>query len=323
MIAVRGDRHLGLVEQLGRADGAVERVRKVPAQTFDIEAADALEEAEQRMIADAQWPGHGSPTLLTSRINRPHNGEGAPTPHLWIKYYDGTQTTADAYMVFNVGSADRPYGATRVGKGVCYFIAHTLLDENLWNGVPSFKAELSGIPLYDPSKDSTVGGSGTHRFGDRSTWGGDGDNFPAVQAYAVLRGISYAGKWVYGLQSTAAARLPAANWITQIGKCRVTVEGADGPEPSYRTGVQVNVSTQPVHLLESLMLGCQGKVSEIGGFYKLHLGAPDTPSFSFTDDDILSTESQNFRPFLALDERAQRLLGEAIPRRCRHRQEQS
>lgn len=255
-------------------------------------------------LGDANYTNFGSGDLgyAVPEYIRPHNGEGAATPHLWIKYYDGTQTAVDAYMVSNVGSADRPYGATRIGKGVCYFIAHTLLDENLWNGVPSFKAELSGIPLYDPSKDSTVGGSGSHRFGDPSTWGGDGDNYPAVQAYAVLRGISYAGKWVYGLQNTAAARLPFANWITQIGKCRVTVQGADGPEPSYRTGVQVNVSTQPVHLLESLMLGCQGKISEIGGFYKVHLGAPDTPSFSFTDDDILSTESQNFRPFLALSD---------------------
>ncbi|MBR0962260.1 phage tail protein [Bradyrhizobium japonicum] len=243
-----------------------------------------------------------SPTSLGYQVPeyiKLHEGESSPTAHLFVKYYDGTQTAADGAMI-NASSIERPYTSAHVGKGMCYVVVHALIDENLWNGIPTFKFELSGIPLYDPSKDSTVGGSGAHRFSDPATWGGDGDDYPVVQAYAILRGISYQGTWLYGLQNTAAARLPVANWITQIGKCRSAVIGASGPEPSYRTGVQINVDAQPVNALETLMTGCQGKISEVGGFYKCHVGAPDSPSFSFTDGDILSTESQTFRPFFAL-----------------------
>lgn len=250
--------------------------------------------------ADYQTVGSGNMGYEVPEYIRPHNGEGAPTAHLWVKFYDGTQTAADAFLVSAMAATARPYANTRVGKGVSYAIVIAFNDENLWNGFPTFKFELSGIKLYDPSKDSTVGGSGTHRFNDPATWGGDGDNYPVVQAYAILRGIDYNGAWLYGLQNTAAARLPVTNWITQIEKCRATVAGAGGPEPTYRTGIQINVDAQPANALETLMTGCQGKISEVGGFYKCHVGAPDTPSFSFTDGDILSTESQNFRPFFAL-----------------------
>ncbi|MEY9358944.1 hypothetical protein ABH994_001665 [Bradyrhizobium yuanmingense] len=227
------------------------------------------------------------------------DGESSPTPHLFVKYYDGTQTAADGAMV-NVSSAARPYTNTRIGTGICYAVVHAVVNDTLWNGIPTFKFELSGIPLYDPSKDSTVGGSGAHRFDQPATWGGDGDGYPVVQAYAILRGISYAGSWLYGLQNTSAARLPVSNWIAQIAKCRASVLGESGPEPTYRTGLQINVDAQPANALEALMTGCQGKISEVGGFYKCHVGAPDSTSFSFTDGDILATESQAFRPFFAL-----------------------
>lgn len=221
-------------------------------------------------------------------------------PYLWIKYYDGSQTTADAFLVDTVASTDRPYESTRVGTGVAYVIATSLIQDTLFSGFPTFKFAVSGIPLYDPTKDSTNGGTGPQRWSDPSTWGGDGDDFPAVQAYNILRGIYYDGEWLYGLQRMTAARLPAANWNAQIAKCRATITGTGGPEPTYRTGGQISVDAQPVHAIEALLTGCQGRLSEIGGFYKIHLGAPDSPSFSFTDDDILSTEEQNFAPFFGL-----------------------
>ncbi|WP_316171032.1 phage tail protein [Bradyrhizobium sp. SZCCHNRI1058] len=233
---------------------------------------------------------------------RPHNGEGPATPHLWIKYYDGTQTAADAYTINAASSIERPYGADRIGRGVGYAVVTYLADENLWNGFPEFKWELSGVPLYDPSRDSTVGGSGAHRYNDESTWGGDGDDYPAVHAYNVLRGFHYNGVWLYGLQNMAPARLPVENWITQVAKCRATIAGASGPEPMYRSGGQINVDAQAANALETILTTCQGRISEIGGFYKIHLGEPDSPSFTFSDDDIVSTEAQLYKPFFSLSE---------------------
>jgi Putative phage tail protein len=221
--------------------------------------------------------------------------------HLWVKYYDGTQTGADAHLVINVSSLERPYNNTRVGYGIAYAICTALVEDTLFTGFPTYKFAVSGLPLYDPSKDSTIGGSGSHRWSDPATWGGDGDNLPAVQIYNILRGISYGGKWVYGLQSMTAARLPTVNWISQIAKCREAIPtAAGGVRPTYRSGLQVNVDTQPANAIEVFLTACQGRVSEIGGFYKIHLGAPGSPTFAFTDADILSTEAQNFAPFFPL-----------------------
>lgn len=223
--------------------------------------------------------------------------------HLWIKFYDGTQTAADSYLTSKVSSTDRPYESTRVGTGVSYAICTSLVEDTLFTGFPSFLFGVSGVKLYDPSKDDTAGGSGTHRYSDPTTWGGDGDKLPAVQIYNLLRGLSYQNKWFYGLQSLAAARLPAANWISQINKCRAGIDaGGATTEPTYRSGGQIELSSQLADTVESLLTTCQGKLAEVGGFYKVFLGAPDSPVFSFTDADILSTEEQSFTPFFGLSD---------------------
>lgn len=223
--------------------------------------------------------------------------------HLWVKYYNGTQTAADVFVQTKVATADRPWLSTRVGYGIAYVVCTALVEDTLFSGFPTYKFALTGLPLYDPSKDTTVGGSGSHRWSDPSTWGGDGDHLPAVQIYNILRGISYSSKWIYGLQSMTAARLPTVNWISQIAKCRDAIgAAAGGTRPTYRSGLQINVNTQPANAIETLLTACQGRVSEIGGFYKVHLGAPGSPTFAFTDDDILSTQGQNFAPFFPLSD---------------------
>jgi hypothetical protein len=228
-----------------------------------------------------------------------YNKDGAD--HVWVKFYDGTQTTADSFLTTKVSSAARPYGSTRVGIGIAYVICTALVDDTLFStGTPTYKFETDGVRLYDPTKDSTNGGSGSQRYSDPSTWGGDGDDYPAVQAYNILRGIQYSGSWIYGLQKTVQANLPTVNWNAQIGKCRTTIVGAGGAEATYRSGGQFAVNAPPADALDALMTACQGKVCEVGGFYKVHLGTPDSFSFEFTDDDILSTEEQTYTPFLTL-----------------------
>jgi hypothetical protein len=220
--------------------------------------------------------------------------------HLWIRYHDGTQTTADDLCVTRASSTSRPYESTRVGTGVAYVVATAYVNDTLFTGFPTYKFALSGIPLYDISKDTTAGGSGSHRWSDKSTWGGDGDNLPGVQIYNLLRGITYGSTWLYGLQAMTGPRLPASNWIAQINKCRATVTGESGNEPAYRSGAQITVSAPLASAIEGILTACQGRLAEIGGFYKLHLGAPDSATFSWQDDDILSSEEQHFTPFFGL-----------------------
>jgi len=230
--------------------------------------------------------------------------------HMWVKFYDGTQTTADTYLTGTVASAARPYDTNRVGRGIPYAIVTCMAPERkdgeqqplFTSGIPRFKFVTNGARLYDPSRDTSVGGSGTQRYADPSTWGGDGDFLPAVQTYNVLRGIRYAGGWLYGLQSLPATRLPAANWIEQINKCRAGIAGPSGTEPTYRTGGELDVSAQVKDALEAFLTGCQGKLSEVGGVYKIHVGEPGSPVLAFTDGDILSTEEQTFTPFYGLED---------------------
>lgn len=231
--------------------------------------------------------------LLGAPINEYTDDKGE---HLWIRFHDGLQTTADELLVSRASTSDRPYESTRVGVGIAYIVCTAYVNDTLFSGFPTFKFALSGIPLYDPSRDSTVGGSGSHRYSDPSTWGGDGDDLPVVQIYNLLRGIKYNGQWLYGLQSMSGPRLPTSNWIAQINKCRELIVG----EPTYRSGGQISVDAATADAVEALLSACQGKLSEIGGFYKINVGAPGSPVFSWTDADLLSTEEQTFRPFFAL-----------------------
>lgn len=221
--------------------------------------------------------------------------------HLWFKYYDGTQTVADPYLVDKFASDETyPYESTRVGKGIAYVIITARVNDTLFTGFPEFKFVLDGTKLYDPSKDSSVGGDGSQRWDTPSTWGGDGDDLPAVQAYNLIRGISYNGTWFYGLQNVAGAQVPVADAVTAIEKCRAEVDGPDGNEPQYRCSGEVLVDTKIADTVEALLTSCNGRLVEIGGFYKFKVGSADEAVGEFTDADVIATAPQSFTPFHGL-----------------------
>lgn len=241
------------------------------------------------LMGETPWVDPNSSSLGTPCPTYRKDGKD----NLWVKFYDGTQTTVDGFLNGRASNGNRHWQSNRVGRGVAYAIVTAKVSGNMFSGIPSFKFALSGMPLYDPSKDSTVpGGSGSHRWNDPTTWGGDGDHNPAVQIYNLLRGIQYNGQWFYGLQGMSAARLPAANWITQINKCR------DGG--IYRSGGEIPIDAPLATAIEAILTSCQGRLSEIGGVYNIYVGEPDEPVASFTDGDIISTDEQSFTPFFGL-----------------------
>lgn len=388
--------------------------------------------------------------------------------HAWVRFHDGTQVVADPFLTGTVSaSAPREYSASRVGVGVAYAVVTFRVNQEIFTGFPSSKFVLDGVKLYDVSKDETQGGTGAHRWDDPTTWGGDGDALPAVQAYNLSRGLYYGapgtgggvsessvisldsgmqslsldlvggggsagagilglggpaedggdtvailrdgdavvevwtaaggvggasvnttgqssarppygngGKgrasvsnpdrdggspdvplirgggagaqvlvsefdvseladpnleiivgasgygagsghalysakylnasidrhWFYGLQGVTAARLPAGHWISQISKCRALVDGEDGLEPMYRCAGEVAVDSEIGAAFEAILTSCAGRMSEIGGVFKIYVGAPDGAIAHFTDGDIVSLAPQTFTPFFGLSD---------------------
>ncbi len=246
-------------------------------------------------------------TLLTGEA---HASYGYPVSefrkggkdYLWIKFYDGTQTTADAYLTEKFSAdPDRPYSASMIGRGCPYAIITARFNKDLHKSVPSCVFELRSIPLYDIRKDSTNGGSGLHRWDDPSTW--EPSSNLVVQAYNVIRGIYYGGEWFHGGQNINVRRLPSSAWIAAANEAgRLIPLSGGGNEPAYRGAIQIRGDESGLDIVRELAKAANMRLAEVGGVFKPLVGAPGSAVYAFTDDDIIITEGQSFDPFPSLDE---------------------
>ena len=220
--------------------------------------------------------------------------------YLWVKFLDGTQGAPDPFLLAKFGGlGDRPWRQSMVGRGCQIAILTSRYNRDLFSGVPSGLFEPHPLPLYDIRKDSSMGGNGPHRWNDRSTW--ERSTNPAVMIYNLVRGIYYGPEWVYGGQNIGAFCLPAANWMAAANACDAAVPiGGGVNEAAYRAGYDVQCDREPLDVISELLKGCNGRMAEVGGVFKMLVGAPGGAVYSFTDDDIVVTEGQDFEPFPSL-----------------------
>lgn len=218
----------------------------------------------------------------------------------WIRYYDGSQTVADPMLLSRYPAPTvRPWTAAMVGRGICYAILTFEYDREVFHSWPQVKFVIDGIPLYDPRRDGTAGGSGAQRWDNPATWGFT-DN-PAVMVYNILRGIRI-GAEVWG-GAISADDLPFADWAAAMDVCDALVSnGSGGQMRQYRGGLEVFTEDEPFAVIENLLTACAGSLTEHGGVWKLRCGAPGMPVLFITDDDILISEPQDYEPFPAPDQ---------------------
>jgi hypothetical protein len=213
----------------------------------------------------------------------------------WIKFYDGTQTSADPGLVARYGDhPDRPWSEDHVLRGTAYAIMHFWFDQEVFSGLPAVRYEVQGIPLYDPRKDSTVGGDGAHRWTDSATW--EFSDNPMVIAYNVMRGITLPNGDIYGGE-VPAEDLPLDNWIAGMNECDVLI----GDRTQFRAGFEIDTNeVAPFEVVEEMLRACFGQISEFGGVFRIRVGAPAEGVMHLTDDDFVITEPRNFDPFPGL-----------------------
>lgn len=236
-------------------------------------------------LAATAHPDYGFP-LLGQRIGG--------KDHAWIKFYDGTQTAADPMLVSKYSSySDRPWSSSFIGINTGYAVLTFRYNREVFNNLPTVRFELDGIPLYDPRFDSTVGGSGPQRWPNPATWTRSAN--PAVMIYNILRGIRLPTGEVWG-GDVPAEDLPLDNWFAAMNACDLPI----GSRPSFQAGLEIKLDMEPAEVIDELAKTCLGQVSEMGGVFRMRVGAPAAPVQFITDEDIVISEPQELEPFPGL-----------------------
>ncbi|PQV56415.1 putative tail protein [Defluviimonas denitrificans] len=245
-------------------------------------------DGEVAVIGGVADPDYGTPVELKGTAGR-----------AWVKWYDGTQTVADPMLIAKYGAhPERPWSADMVGTGVAYAILTFRFDRNLFKGFPAVRIEVDGIALYDPRKDPSLGGSGTHDWSDPSTW--EQTDNPAVMIYNILRGIPIPGGDVWG-GGWDEGDLRTDEWFAAMNVCDEPVAlAAGGTEPRFRAGMEITVDQEPADAIEELLKTCTGRMADVGGVMKIVVGPPGAPVKVITDDDIIITDEQSASLFPSL-----------------------
>ncbi|UJW87950.1 phage tail protein [Devosia sp. SL43] len=228
--------------------------------------------------------------------------DGAGKDRMWWRDYTGVQTVADPLLLAKFGAdPDRPWLSDMIFRGVAYSIVTSLVNRELFaSAVPAPMFDERGIHMYDVRKDTTAGGSGSHRLDDPATW--EWSDNPIVIIYNILLGIRYEGVWLWGGQDIGQQHLPYAVWASQMDKCDALVaKPAGGTEKRFRCGYEISVDQEPQAVIGELLKTCEGRIAEIGGTWKVLVAEPDAPVASVTTDDVVISEDQSEEPFPGLE----------------------
>lgn len=164
-------------------------------------------------------------------------------------------------------------------------------------GLPSrLTIRGKGMPLYDPRRDSTAGGSGSMRADDQSTWsfapsGTEIGNNTALQILTY-----YLGWRINGLVSVGCglppSKLDMASFITAANLCDEAVsKSAGGTEPRYRSAMVVTEGDDPGAAMAALLSACNGRLRDNDGKITLTIMHNDLAvtelDEGLDDDDVL------------------------------------
>lgn len=145
-------------------------------------------------------------------------------------------------------------------------------------GEPTFGC-LGGVKVYDPRKDSTNGGSGSHRMTDKSTW-----EFSENQRLACLDWLT----WVDGY-GKSWDRIDWSTWVPQIAMADDDIPlKAGGTEKRYRIATIVGLDEPKGRVLRRIMdAGDQQLFATRDGLIGSRGGVWQAPSVTLDAGDIL------------------------------------
>jgi hypothetical protein len=206
---------------------------------------------------------------------------------IWVKFFPGTHTTANDYLVNNANPAAR-WTANHIGRGVCFVLVSMTYDQKKNASFPDFFFEVNGAKLYDWRKDSTAGGSGAHRWNLPETH--EFSENPIVADYNYRRGFSVNGDLFCGM-GMPAADLPLDKYTIAANICDEVVDS----HARYRVSMFFEAMQPHGDNIETVMLSCGGIVVDgVAGSWPI-VGTDQPVVATIYDDDLIAGAPVNFQ----------------------------
>ncbi|WP_299494960.1 hypothetical protein [uncultured Shewanella sp.] len=211
--------------------------------------------------------------------------------HARINVHLGNQMSADSDLVAECAN----WTERHVGRGMTYLTVRLKHDQEVFsNGVPNVKALVRGKPIYDPRKDSSVGGMGSHRWNDSSTWEWSNNWALCVLDFTLFE--SGVGADIDEINLTAYAL--AANDSDEL----VEYDDEGNTEPRYTCNGTFTQSMTPASILDKLLIAGAGMQTYVSGQYHLYAGVYQGPAvMDITEADLAGEVSiRSFTPRASL-----------------------
>jgi hypothetical protein len=214
----------------------------------------------------------------------------ADSPHLYVYFRSGTEFQSLPSVVDTYGPG---WTSSDNGAGICYVVVDYRADKPgnkklAWpGGRPTFLWIVKGKKCYDPRLDDTVGGSGSHRWEDPSTW--EYSENPIICHYNYERGIHACDRvdqpnMLLVGRGLTATEVPPANIFADANLC--DEDPGDGGK-RYTVGGVIAADETYLDVAEKFAAACGGIIIQPEGSVEIEPAQARTPSFAFTDDDIL------------------------------------
>jgi len=230
-------------------------------------------------------------------------GDGAVAGYnnqLEVYWRSGTWTQSVPSILTSHGPG---WTANDRGRSVAYVVVAYKADDAeaespVWpGGRPQFKWVVRGLKCYQARKDSSIGGSGSHRRDDPATW--EWTENPIDLRYNWVRGIHAGdridepGQLLIG-RGLSAIEAPPQNVFARANLCDEIVDG----QARYRVGGVVFSNEAFIDVEKEFAAACAGVIVQREGSVEIDPGEPRAAVAHFTDDNLIVGTKATWSDFL-------------------------
>lgn len=208
---------------------------------------------------------------------------------LQVYWRSGTEAQTVPTILTSYGPG---WTANDNGAGVAYVVVAYKADDAeaknpIWpGGRPRFMWVVKGAFCYDARKDTTVGGSGSHRIDVPATW--EYSDNPIVTRYKWVRGfyacdrVGQPAQLLVG-RGLSAIEAPPQNVFARANLCDEVVGG----EKRYRVGGSISAAETFIEVEEDFAAACAGTIVQPEGCVEIDPGEARAVVATFTDRDLV------------------------------------